>query len=158
VAFKLRFPRSDVTKWAKKYAYTSGDSKPLAVAPAAKTRGHLTKGEFIALTTWKTPRTQKRRKSNSADFIRTVTEVSLATKDERLRIEILTLLSGVQLPTASVILHFCAQEPYPILDFFALWWAYCQFTRGLTDDLHVSMRVLDRALWQFSKEKQPAGT
>jgi len=173
VTFNLRFPRSQVSKWADRYSYSDGDASPLALAPAAKKRGHLTKGEFVALTTWKTPRTQKRCKSNSADFIRAVTATSLGSADERLRIEVLTLLVGVQWPTASVILHFCAREPYPILDFralwslscpvppggydFGLWWAYCGFTRTLADDLGVSMRVLDRALWQYSKEKQPAG-
>lgn len=85
----------------------------------------------------------------------------------------LTLLSGVQWPTASVILHFCAAEPYPILDFRALWslsedvppsgytfpfwWSYCEATRCLAAKARVSMRVLDRALWQYSKENQLAG-
>jgi hypothetical protein len=68
-----------------------------------------------------------------------------------------------------VILHFCARDPYPILDVRALWsvsakppahvdypfWAeYTRFTRMLAARAGVSLRVLDRALWQYSKENQ----
>jgi hypothetical protein len=168
--FKLRFQPRDATKWAARYDYT--DAAPLAVAANAQKRGHLTKTEFLALAQRKTPRTNKRCAVNSAEFIRAVTAASLSSSDERLRIEVLTLLSGVQWPTASVILHFCARDRYPILDFralwslscgvpkkgydFALWWAYCEFTRHLAKQLQLSMRDLDRALWQYSKECQPA--
>jgi len=78
------------------------------------------------------------------------------------------LLSGVGWPMASVILHWCHADPYPILDFRALWslgldplppydfdlWrAYTGHCRGLAA-AGVTMRDLDRALWQYSKEKQ----
>ena len=171
--FKLRFPRAKVAQWAARYDFGNGDAAPLALAPTIQRRGHLTKADFLALSKWKTPRTQKRCAANSADFIKVVTATSLSSSDERLRIEVLTLLSGVQWPTASVILHFCAPDPYPILDYRALWslscdvpkqgydfdhwWAYCEFTRRLAKQLDVSMRVLDRALWQYSKTNQPAG-
>ena len=169
--FKMRFPARDVSKWAAKYGY--GDAAPLSIAPTIQRRGYLTKPEFLSLTRWKTPRTQKRCASNSASFIRSVTETALAATDERLKIEVLTLLPGVSWPTASVILHYCARDKYPILDFralwslscnvpdggydFDIWWAYCEFTRELSTRLNVSMRELDKALWQYSKEKQPAG-
>jgi hypothetical protein len=88
---------------------------------------------------------------------------------ERLQIEVLTLLDGVSWPTASVILHFFHSAPYPIVDFRALWslknkvpkrygfnfWQkYTSYCRGLSKRAGVSMRTLDRALWQFSKENQ----
>ena len=168
--FTLRLPRHDITRWAKRYA-TTQDVAPLAFGSAANHRGYLTKAEFLGLAKWKTPRTQKRCKANSDDFIQVVTQTALATTDERLRIEVLTLLDGVRLPTASVLLHFCGRDPYPILDFralwslscdvsaknydFTLWQSYCDFTRALAVDAGVSMRVLDRALWQYSKDCQP---
>jgi hypothetical protein len=37
---------------------------------------------------------------------------------------------------------------------FEFWWAYVQFCRQLSKKCVVSMRVLDRALWQYSKEIQ----
>lgn len=99
-----------------------------------------------------------------------MTRVALSTPDERLRIEILTLLSGVSWPSASVLLHFGHNDPYPILDFralwslgidsrkviynFDLWWAYTSFHRELADEAGVSMQELDLALWQYSMENQ----
>lgn len=170
--FTLRFPPRDVEKWATQYA-TADDDAACSAARSAKQRGFLTKPEFVTLAAWKTPRTRARCQSNSEGFVRSVTETALATGDERLRIEVLTLLSGVQWPTASAILHLCAKESYPILDFrafwslscevppagydFAVWSDYCAFTRQLASSLGVSMRVLDRALWQYSKEHQPRG-
>jgi hypothetical protein len=100
--------------------------------------------------------------SNSADYIKAVTQTALTTSNERLRSEVLLLLNGVRWPTASVILHFCHRDPYPILDYrvlwslgvsandvvynFDLWWAYTQFCRNLAEEANVSMRELDRVL------------
>jgi hypothetical protein len=84
------------------------------------------------------------------------------------------LLEGVAYPTASVILHFLHRDPYPILDVRALWsvsadapaseraygfefWsAYVDYTRELASQRGVSMRTLDRALWQYAFEHQPS--
>ena len=78
--------------------------------------------------------------------------------------EVLTLLNGVSLATASVLLHFCAPDPYPIFDPMSLWsvqatlpnkpnfdfwWEYVLTTRKLAKQAKVSMRVLDRALWSM---------
>jgi hypothetical protein len=37
---------------------------------------------------------------------------------------------------------------------FKFWSAYTEACRKLSDETGVSMRTLDRALWQFSKENQ----
>ncbi|MFN0159522.1 MAG: hypothetical protein ACKVRP_15780 [Bacteroidota bacterium] len=60
----------------------------------------MTKPEFLAVCHWKSPRTQPRCASNSPEFIRDVTQCALSTSSEQLRIEVLTLLNGVRLPTA----------------------------------------------------------
>ena len=59
--------------------------------------------------------------SNSADYIKAVTQTALTTSNERLRIEVLLLLGGVRWPTASVLLYFGHAEPQPNLDVRALW-------------------------------------
>jgi len=68
-----------------------------------------------------------------------------------------------------VILHFGYDNLYPILDYrtlwslrekmlpvctFGFWDSYTKFCRDLANQQGVSMRVLDRALWQYSKENQ----
>jgi len=78
------------------------------------------------------------------------------------------VLRGVEWATASTILHACDARPYPILDVRALWslgytgahvtldlWLeYVACTRSLAARLGLGMRTLDRALWQYSIERQ----
>jgi hypothetical protein len=166
--FKLRFAESEVREWAKRFP-AELDLRVEAVGREARGRGYLSLGDLQALGRWKTPRTAPLIARNDPKFVREVTGVALSTSSERLRIEALTLLEGVNWPTASVILHFAHKDRYPIIDFRALWslgvkpparyefeaWeSYVAFTRGVAGRLGVGMRVLDRALWQYSKERQ----
>lgn len=104
---------------------------------------------------------QPRCAGNEPGFIEAVTRAALATPSEQFRVEVLLLLKGVGWPMASVFLHGCHLEPYPILDFRALWslglepppacdfpfwWSYATFCRTLAQRTNVTMRALDRAL------------
>jgi len=132
-------------------------------------RGHYNKVEFLTLTAWKTPRSKPLCANNDDALIKEVTKIALKTKNEYLKINILQILKGVSMPTASVLLHFATNFNYPILDFRALWslgvvmgakydfelWdSYTKFCRKLSNKAKVDMRTLDRALWQYSKEHQ----
>ena len=101
--------------------------------------------------------------------MREVTRFAFSTTDERLRIEALTLLDGVSFPTASAVLHLLHQTPYPLLDYralgslntavpstykYELWNEYVVFCRALAKRAGVTMRTLDKALWQFHKERR----
>ncbi|MBI4851367.1 MAG: hypothetical protein HY819_06015 [Acidobacteria bacterium] len=37
---------------------------------------------------------------------------------------------------------------------FSFWWDYVLFCREIAERNSISMRVLDRALWQYSKDNQ----
>jgi hypothetical protein len=167
--FRPRFSESRAIYWSSRYD-ASQDVRAAEVGSGAKHRGRLTKSEFQYLCKWKSPRAQPRCRTNSAGYVSEVSAVALSTSDEELRIRSLMLLRGVSWPTASVILHFCHRDPYPILDVRALWslgvrktpaynlrfWSsYCAFSRRLARRWALEMRELDRALWQFSKENQP---
>lgn len=91
------------------------------ISPAIHQRRHFTRDEFLTVATWKSRRPRKRYARNDEAFVTAVTRTALSTPHERLRIEVLTLLDGVSWPTASVLLHFGHPDPYPILDFRALW-------------------------------------
>jgi hypothetical protein len=166
--FQLRFPLQDIQHWASKYP-AEDDAKVLEYGHAARERGELTRTEFLEMCRWKTPRSQPLCKENTPDTITEATRFALSTRNEGLRIEVLTLLRGVGWPMASVLLHLCHCQPYPILDFRALWslesevpasytfefWrSYTDFTRELAEKADCSMRTLDRALWQYSREHQ----
>jgi hypothetical protein len=168
--FKLRFNKRAIQKWAERYPVEYDKEPETVIAPQIKARGYFLQEEFVRLCRWKTPRSRSRVASNPADYIEAITQTALTVPSERLRIEVLLLLNGVRWPTASVVLHFCHADPYPILDVRALWsvginanpasyrfefWnEYTQYCRKLARDAQVSMRELDRALWQYSKENQ----
>jgi hypothetical protein len=168
--FKLRFPSCEVAAWAQRYRFPGEDRLLTEVVPAIREKKFLTKAELLVVGRWKSPRIVRHLEKNSEDLIREVTGASLSATGEILRIGTLTLLQGVGWPVASAILHLCHTDPYPILDFRALWslecdtpacytfpfwWSYTQACRRLAKKTRLSMRQLDRGLWQYSKENQP---
>jgi hypothetical protein len=168
--FRLRMPDDELVRLASRYTYPDDATIEERVAPAARARGYLMRDEFLELCRWKTPRSQPRCAENPDDFVQEVTRVALGTTNEELKIRVLLLLAGVSWPTASVILHFCDRGRYPVLDVRALWsvgfrrppaytfprwWQYTCFVRGIGDRTGLPMRTIDRALWQYSKERQP---
>lgn len=167
--FRLRFSLSEVERWSTLYDYEDDDAV-IAAGGQARQRGWFTRGEFLTITDWKTSRSKSRVRRNSAAAIKDATRLALSTSDERLRIGVLTLLQGVEMPTASVLLHLAHPDPYPILDVraiwslgveqqpsyypFEFWMAYTETCRALAKEAGASMRTLDRALWQYSNEMQ----
>jgi hypothetical protein len=169
MAFKLRFREDAIPRWAARYRDKREESVVSIHAPAARDRGYLLYPEFMAITVWKTPRTRPRSAANSPELVREVTGIALGSRTDELKIRVLQVLDGVAWPTASVILHLCDCDRYPILDFRALWslhtdvpaqytfpfwWEYTLFMRSLHARTGHDMRTLDRALWQYSKENQ----
>jgi len=169
IKFKLRFSEREIRRCAARYPAAVDSRIEEVVAPAARSRGYLTREEFRELCRWKTQRSAPLCATNDEEYVNSVTRAAMTIDDERLRIESLTLLAGVSWPTASAILHFCSRDPYPVLDVralwtlsvrppskygFALWNQYTTFCRRLADRLRISMRDLDRALWQYSAERQ----
>jgi hypothetical protein len=167
--FKLRFSEGKIGFWADRYSYPAETEFENEIAPRARLRGYLTRPEFIELCRWKTPRTQPLVRENPADIVEAVTRASLESRHEHVKIGVLRSLRGVSWPTASVVLHFCDRRRYPVLDFRALWslgyalpptytlefWlAYTKFVRNLSQRTGYSMRMVDRALWQYSNERQ----
>lgn len=168
--FRLRFPEEDITRWAARFG-DNGSDDPIVdrIRPLVLTHGHLTRPNFLKICAWKSPRSKPNCRRNTAHRIETLTRAAFATPDEALKISLLRLLDGVEWPTASTILHFCDARPYPILDYRAVWslgvadppsytmefWlAYLTFTRDLALRLDLSIRTVDKALWQYSKERQ----
>jgi hypothetical protein len=167
--FRLRFPLSEVMFWAARYVYAD-DAEVEAIGKAARERGWFTRDEFLTVARWKSPRSRRLCEENDESAVKAVTQLALSTPDERQRIETLTHLRGIGFPTASVLLHLGHRDPYPIIDFralwslgvqsppaaysFTFWWAYTQACRSLAREAGVRMRTLDRALWQYSKERQ----
>lgn len=167
--FHLKIPKNQIIHYASRYSYKNEDIMCDEIAPKIQKQKFLTKDDLMFLCRWKSPRILPRANENESEFIEEVTSIALTTKNEKLAIEVLTLMRGVSWPVASVILHFGKNNLYPILDYRALWslgvnapnvykydlWiAYAYYCRELSKQLRVDLRTLDRALWQYSKENQ----
>jgi hypothetical protein len=166
--FSLRFDPRAIEFWASRFPDGPTALKIMGeIGPRTHKQGFLNKPDFVTICEWNSTRPRALYRSNAEDFVREITRVSFATQHERVRVEVLTLLNGVSLATASVLLHFCAPDPYPILDTNSLWalqaapprkfdfefWRqYVLVTRKLAKQAKVDMRTLDRALWQYAHE------
>jgi hypothetical protein len=166
--FTLQFEPSELRPLAARFP-TQDDSEADRIGADARRRGFLTKPELERVVEWKSGGRQRRNAArNSSEGVEEITGVALAARDERLRVGALLCLEGVSWPTASVVLHFAHPDPYPIIEYralealgvnragpytFAFWLAYVEACRGLAREYGLTMRELDRALWQWSKER-----
>ena len=166
---ELRFDEQGINAIANDYKIHPSEHEVIGLREHVQAYGYLTKGQLRKVAEWKSPRRAADVENNYTKYVKEVTALAFAAVDERARIEILTILDGVSWPTASVLLHLFHKDKYPILDFRALWscsldvpkqysysfwWPYVEFCREVAERNGVSMRVLDRALWQYSKDNQ----
>jgi hypothetical protein len=164
---ELQFPGEEIPALAARFG-DSDDEACRRAGAAARARGRYTRGEFLLVCAWKSARSRPLVAANSAAAIGRATGAAFAAIDERLRMEALLALEGVGVPTASVLLHFAHPGDYPILDVRALeslgvrgrsvypvsfWLEYRVACRDLAARHGVSLRTLDKALWQHSKER-----
>jgi hypothetical protein len=166
-AFRLQFPVEEVAAVAARFE--AGDESAVAAAgAAARERGNYSKPELVLVCEWKTARSRSRVASNTAPFVEHITRAAFATGDEAERMAAMCVLRGVDAPSASVLLHFAFPDRYPIIDWRALeslgqtarppysipfWLGYVDACRSLAAEAGVSMRELDKALWQHSRER-----
>lgn len=171
MSLQIRFPENKIKFWAQRYNYSRNEESLERLKPQIQNVGYLSKEDLWAVARWKAPRSAGYTKKNDEGYVKEITHWALSAKEERSRIEVLTLLNGVLFPTASVILHLYHTQPYPIIDYRALWsvgvsvpnqyrfdfwWEYANYCQSLAKRCSVDMRTLDKALWQYSKENQPA--
>jgi hypothetical protein len=164
--FALQFPAEQIRALADRFPSTD-DAALSAAGNAAARRGYYTRAEFLRVCEWKTARSRPKVAVNSAAAIRRATRTALGVPDEAVRMVALTSLAGVGVPTASTLLHFAYPDDYPLLDVRALaslgsnprssypvgfWLEYLACCRALATEAGVSLRTLDKALWQHSKE------
>ncbi len=166
---ELRFSETDIEHWAKRYQEYEEEKALMGLRDEILKKRVLTKDQLRRVARWKFPLAGAVEK-NAEEYVQTITSFALQTPNERARIEVLKVLNGVKWAIASAILHHFHTESYPILDVRALssvnanpsnytfdfWWSYVEFCRGIADRAGCTMRTLDRALWQYSKDTQRA--
>ncbi|MBN1936001.1 MAG: hypothetical protein JW934_15130 [Anaerolineae bacterium] len=173
-------------QFAQCYAYGNqtlfGDHDPrfLHTGDAIRARGYLTVGELFEIAHWKSPRRAGLTKKNPPEVVKGVTGLALALKDDHpgYAANLLAVLRGVLLPTASAVLTVVDPQRFGIIDIRA-WnalsrWQPEQFPRkeqgtftinefmryldtirqlaqdsALSSDSALSCREVDMALWQI---------
>jgi hypothetical protein len=93
-----------------------GTATLIAELRGVRRRRWFSRAEFLKMCRWKTPRAIRHCERNSAAAVRRVSRAVLATRSERRRMELLTGLRGVGVPTASAILTLVDPRRYGVLD------------------------------------------
>lgn len=164
--FRITFDPGTIAEIAGRYAYAA-DEEPKLEGQRARQRGYYTRPEFMVVCRWKSPRSAGKAERNSPADVRRATRIALRDRDEVARMQALISLAGVGVPVASTLLHFAFPRQYPILDYRALeslgqkrrstypvsfWLRYLEACRRIAGENHVSLRTLDKALWQHSRD------
>ncbi|HEV7176859.1 MAG TPA: hypothetical protein VGN29_15265 [Solirubrobacteraceae bacterium] len=164
--FELQFPLDEIDVLAARFP-AGDDGRLHEVGVAVLERGYYTREEFIEVCAWKTVRSRPKVSGNTEAAVVRATGLALGTEDEAARMAALLELDGVGVPTASTLLYCAFPDSYPILDVRALeslgvkprsqyplsfWLGYLDACRELAQRAGVSLRTLDKALWQHSKE------
>ncbi len=141
-----------------------------------KKQGFLRKDEIIKILKWKSPRPLRFYNENNEEDVIRITKLAFEQIDDRLKIQKLTSLKGVNYPTASAILMFYDKINYPVLDIrvwkqlyknnmvdenpggqsFSLdqWIKYLEIIRGLAKKHQLSSRQIEKRLFDYDKENQ----
>ena len=141
-------------------------------SPNIAGRGFLLYEEFLKICEWKSVRTKPLVRLNSEAAVLELSKIAFSCS-EPLRIQILTILKGVSVPTASAILTIWRPDQFTVYDFRVLsalnklkhpildkeavsgaqdsYYQYLDTAKLLAHDLNVSLRNLDKCLWMFDK-------
>lgn len=168
--FQLQIPSSELRQYQVRYPFAP-ESKLDQLREVRIKLGFLTLDQLCEICEWRSSRRAALARMNSPALVREITAFAFAAKCEESRIGALTILRGIGFPAASVILHFCVDQTYPILGVHTLWslgikkppmpytidfWIeYVDFCRRLAAQYGLTVRELDQALWQFSAEHPP---
>jgi hypothetical protein len=136
----------------------------------------LSRGEFLDICYWKSPRSIRRCERNSARCIEETSRTVFSTRSEGRKIELLTALDGVSIPTASAILTLTNPKNYGVIDIrvwkllhdlgsvksnprgqgftFQHWYHYLQILRYHARLLGVSVRLVELTLFRYHQRHQ----
>ena len=117
IIMELRFPESEIPYWADQFLphWRSTDKAQWQheidltaknLVDQVQQQGYLDRELLRKVATWKSPRRVALINENSESDVREITDYALNSQSERVRWGVLTLLAGIELPTASSVLHF----------------------------------------------------
>jgi hypothetical protein len=165
--FQLQFSRSEIRPLAGRYNYRRAEEHAMSAGKRIA-RGEYTRQNLQIIFEWKTGgRGKSRLQVNTNTEIEDALRSAVEAKSERTAIAVLSGLFGVDIPVASAVLTAINPERFTIIDYRALqalgqdrnqhtigqYLAYFLRCRELARENDVTLRELDRALWQWSVEQ-----
>lgn len=136
----------------------------------------LSRGEFLDICYWKSSRSIRQCERNSARSVELISRKVLASRSEKKRLELLTSLYGVSIPTASAILTLTNPARYGVIDIrvwqllfrlgsvnenargqgfkFSHWYHYLMVLRSHAKRLHLPVRSVELTLFRFHQDHQ----
>ena len=166
-SFQLQFAPNQIRELSERYSYRLEDEEAMASGKRIA-RGEYTRRNLQAIFEWKTGgRGKSRLQVNTDEEIEDALRTAVEAKAERTAVSVLSGLYGVEIPVASAVLTAIAPDRYTIIDYRALealgetrtwhtidsYLAYLVCCRKLARENGVTLRDLDRALWQWSAER-----
>lgn len=137
-----------------------------------KEKGFLSKSEFTTICLWKSRRPKKYYNENLESEIKNQTKLAfLEDNDDKAKIELLTQLRGVSIPTASAILSVTDPKNYPIIDIRCIeslkdlgliswdnininnWMEYLTIVRNIADQHKKTAREIEKGLFTYNRIK-----
>lgn len=141
-----------------------------------KSDRELSRGEFIDICYWKSPRSIRRCERNSAKTIEKISRKVFDTRNEERKIDLLASLQGVSVPTASAVLTLTNPTHYGVIDIrvwqllYALqsvegnpggqgftvshWLEYLQILRHQAKRMKLAVRLVELTLFKFHQGHQ----
>lgn len=141
-----------------------------------KKRGWLTKNDLVKVCYWKSPRAIHYINSNSPKAIKETTALALSSRNEKVKISLLTTLNGVSVPMASSLLTLVNPQRYGVMDIRVWellyrhgivttnakasgfkheeWLQLLDVLRYFSKKLNVSARDVERTLFLIHKKQQ----
>lgn len=166
-AFALQFDPAEICNLSKGYQFK--DEQVALDAGVRISKGKGRRHDLCAIYKWKTKgRGISRLCKNTDGEIEDALKLAVAATTERAAVAVLLGLEGIDIAVASAVLTAIDANRYTIIDFRALealgvsvhpfvtigyYLAYLGACRELATRHNISLRVLDRALWQWSKER-----
>jgi thermostable 8-oxoguanine DNA glycosylase len=143
---------------------------------SVKRKGFISKDLGMKILKWKSHRPTKHYDKNSKADFENITKNAFQQKDEKIKIHILTALTGVSYPAASAILMFYDPDQYPVIDIrvwkqlyknglltenpkgqnFTLyqWETYLNAIRQIAKELAITPRQVEKRLFDHGKKNQ----
>ncbi len=135
----------------------------------------LSRSEFLDICYWKSPRSTHHCRRNSTQSIKRASQEVFRTPNEQRKMELLTTLKGVSIPTASAILTLTNPDRYGVIDIrvwqllhaigavrrnpagrgftTGQWLEYLELLRAAAKKLNVSVRLVELTLFTYHRDR-----